>query len=118
MPAQATSATTDPSRSGRDSREAAHLMDFEELDKLSTAELHHRAVKAAEHHLDIAFFWRLLEYIPIAEAMSGSEARADTDIEHISVWMHDYANRDGTLDEALRPVYIDYLEHHSESGDG
>jgi len=28
----------------------------------------------------------------------------DTDIEHISLWMHDYAHHGGKLDEALRPV--------------
>lgn len=93
------------------------MTDLYELDKLSTPELHHRAVKAAEHHLDIAFFWRLMEYIPMAEVIAGDEGEADTDIEHISIWMHDYANRHGKLDEALRPVYIDYLEHHSEPND-
>ena len=92
------------------------MAEFAELDKLSTEELHHRAVRAARHHLDIKFFWKLMEYIPTAEAMAGDEARGDTDIEHISIWMHDYANRSGALDEALRPVYIDYLEHHSEPG--
>jgi hypothetical protein len=70
------------------------MRDFDELDKRSTSELHHRAVQAAEHHLDITFFWRLLEYIPMAELIAGSE------------------------DEALRPVYIDYLAHHPEPGEG
>jgi len=94
------------------------MRDFDELDKRSTSELHHRAVQAAEHHLDITFFWRLLEYIPMAELIAGSEGRADTDIEHISLWMHDYAHHGGKLDEALRPVYIDYLAHHPEPGEG
>lgn len=89
------------------------MTDFEELDKLSTSELHHRAVRTARRHLDIAFFWKLAEYIPTAEVVAGSEAEADTDVEHISIWMHDYANRSGKLDDALRPVYIDYLERHS-----
>lgn len=94
------------------------MTDFEELDKLSTSELHHRAVHAAERHLDIKFFWKLMEYIPVAETIAGSEGRGDADVEHISVWMHDYANRKGDLDEALRPVYIDYLQRHSEPGAG
>ena len=94
------------------------MAEFSELDKLSTSELHHRAVSAAEHHLDIRFFWRPMEYIPMAEAIAGSEGRGDTDIERISVWMRDYATRSGALDDALRPVYIDYLEHHPEPGAG
>jgi hypothetical protein len=93
------------------------MADFSELDKLSTDELHHRAVRAAEHHLDIGFFWKLAEYIPMAEVVAGSPGEGDVEIEHISIWLKDFMHRDGKLDEALRPVYIDYLEHHSEPSD-
>jgi hypothetical protein len=93
------------------------MADFAELDKLSTDELHHRAVRAAEHHLDIGFFWKLAEYIPMAEVVAGSPGEGDVEIEHISIWFKDFVLRGGKLDEALRPVYIDYLEHHSEPSD-
>ena len=39
----------------------------EDLEKLSTRELHDRAVRRAEKHLDVRFFWSLLEMIPAAE---------------------------------------------------
>jgi len=51
------------------------MTDFEELDKLSTSELHHRAVRTARRHLDIAFFWKLAEYIPTAEVVAAAKPR-------------------------------------------
>ena len=36
----------------------------DELEALSTEELHDRAVKRAERHLDVKFFWSLLQAIP------------------------------------------------------
>jgi hypothetical protein len=84
--------------------------DFDELDRLSTADLHHRAVKLAEQRRDVKFFWRLLEYIPEAEVAAGDIGRADYDIESFPGLMRDFVRRGGKLDDALRPVYIDYLE--------
>lgn len=90
---------------------------FEELDRLSTAELHHRAIETARRRHDVAFFWRLLEFIPEAETVAGDQGEADFDIEHFfGGWVHDFVHRGGRLDDALRPVYIDYLEHHDEPG--
>lgn len=88
---------------------------FAELDKLSTADLHHRAVSIAEHHADVKFFWRLLEYIPVAEAAAGDVGESDYDIQKASGLLNDYIHRGGQLDEALRPIYIDYLEHHGQT---
>ena len=48
---------------------------FEELDALSTRELHDRAVKRAERRLDVQFFWRLLQEGTAADAADG-DARA------------------------------------------
>ena len=53
----------------------------DELDELSTKELHDRAVHRAEHHLDVRFFWSLLQLIPAAELASGDEGEADYDIQ-------------------------------------
>jgi hypothetical protein len=38
----------------------------DDLDQLSTRELHDRAVRRAEKHLDLKFLWSLLERIPAA----------------------------------------------------
>lgn len=85
---------------------------FEELNRLSSAELHHRAIETAKHRHDIAFFWHLVEYIPEAEAISGDLREADAEVERPAAWLHEFASSGGKLDDALRPVYIDYLQHH------
>jgi len=83
------------------------------LDELSTKELHDRAVRRAERHLDVKFFWSLLQLIPAAQAASGDTGEADYDIQSskglISDAMH---SGDGALGEALRPLFIDYLRRH------
>jgi hypothetical protein len=86
------------------------------LDELPTKELHDRAMRRAEHHLDVKFFWSLLELIPAAEVASGDEGEADFDIQSsrglISDAMH---SGDGKLGEALRPLFIDYLRKHTDA---
>jgi hypothetical protein len=88
----------------------------EDLDKLSTRELHDRAVRRAERHLDVRFFWDLLELIPAAEALSGDTGEADYDIQFSKGLISDAVHSgDGKLGEALRPVFIDYLRKHPDA---
>jgi hypothetical protein len=88
----------------------------EDLDKLSTRELHDRAVRRAERHLDVRFFWDLLELIPAAEAASGDTGEADYDIQFSKGLISDAVHSgDGKLGEALRPVFIDYLRKHADA---
>ena len=86
----------------------------DDLDQLSTHELHDRAVHRAERHLDVKFLWSLLEMIPAAETVSGDVGEADYDIESSKGLISDAVHSgDGALGEALRPVFIDYLRKHS-----
>jgi hypothetical protein len=87
----------------------------EDLHKLSSKELHDRAVKLAEHRLDLGFLWRLIKTIPAAEAAAGNLAQAEADIGvgDLVPLLHDLAHSDeGALADALRPLYIEYLEEH------
>jgi hypothetical protein len=96
------------------------VTDRAELEQLSSRELHDRAVKLAEHRLDVGFLWRLLKSIPAAQAAAGhlDEAEADVAVADLVPLLHDYAHSgEGDLADALRPVYLEYLEHH-EKGDG
>ena len=91
----------------------------EELDALSSRELHDLAVRRALHHLDVEFLWELLRTIPAAEASEGHDAEAGRDITHLSVLFDDAIDSgEGDLAEALRPLYLDYLVKHGVAADG
>jgi hypothetical protein len=88
----------------------------DELEQLPTKELHDRAVRRAERHLDVKFFWRLLRMIPAAETISGDEGEADYDIQSSKGLIYDALHSgDGRLGEALRPVFIEYLREHPDA---
>jgi hypothetical protein len=86
------------------------------LDEVSTQELHDRAIRRAERHLDVRFFWSLLQQIPAAEAARGDLAEADLDIRSSVGLIKDALHSgEGELGEALRPVFIDYLRRHPDA---
>jgi hypothetical protein len=85
----------------------------DELDALSSRELHDLAVRRAVHHLDVEFLWELLRAIPAAEASEGHANEAGRDVTHLSVLLDDAIDSgEGDVAEALRPLYLDYLEKH------
>ena len=87
---------------------------FEELDELSSKDLHDQAVHLAEKRLDVTFLWRLLKTIPAAEAASGEVGGATVDIAHVSSLVRDATESGkGALADALRPLYIAYLQQHA-----
>jgi hypothetical protein len=88
----------------------------EDLDKLPTRELHDRAIRRAEKHLDVKFFWSLLKLIPAAEALSGDQGESGYDMQSSKGLILDALHSgEGELGEALRPVFIDYLREHAGS---
>jgi hypothetical protein len=87
---------------------------FEELDALSSRELHDRAVKRAERHLDVKFFWRLLQEGTAADAADGEVERSEEQTAHWSRQVLDVLRHDEDALDARRPIYIDYLREHEE----
>ena len=88
-------------------------MTRDELDALSSRELHNLAVRRALHHVDVEFLWQLLRAIPAAEASEGHSNEAGRDVTHLSVLLDDAIDSgEGDVAEALRPLYLDYLERH------
>jgi hypothetical protein len=87
---------------------------FEELDALSSRELHDRAVKRAERHLDVKFFWRLLQEGTAADAAEGEVERSEEQTVHWSRQVLDILRHDDDALDARRPIYIDYLQEHEE----
>ena len=88
----------------------------DDLEQLSTHELHDRAVRRAERHLDVKFFWTLLQMIPAAETVSGDDGEATFDAQFSRGLISDAVHSgDGELGEAMRPVFIDYLRKHPDA---
>lgn len=88
----------------------------EDLDALSSRELHDRAMHRARRHLDVRFVWRLLKALPAAQAAAGDLDEANADITHVSALITDVLNTESDADalEGLRPIYIDYLRQHAD----
>jgi hypothetical protein len=87
---------------------------FDELDGLSSAELHHRAVDLAKHRRDVRFFWELLKSIPEARTIASGTDQGEMDVQRTSAWLYDFVRGGGRLDDALRPVFIDYIQKHED----
>jgi hypothetical protein len=88
---------------------------YDELDQLSTQELHDRAWRRAKHHLDVKFFWELLKITPAAKEVEGDSSEAVNEIAHPSGQVIEALEEDPGLIEALRPVYLDYLVKHPDA---
>ena len=72
----------------------------------------------ARRHLDVRFFWRLLEALPAAEAVAGDFDEAVADIQRLSARFDDLTDSGrGEVAEMLRPLYLEYLRSAAE-GDG
>jgi hypothetical protein len=85
-----------------------------ELDRLSTKQLHDQALELARERSDAGFLWDLLKALPVAEAAIGDEERSKIDILRPLALINDFFDADeGDLGEALRPLYLDYLEEHA-----
>ena len=87
--------------------------DDDPLERLSSKELHDLAVRYALRHLDVAFFWRLMETLPVAEAAAGEVEEAEADVFRLSAHIDDVTDSGkGEVAELLRPFYLDYLRSH------
>jgi hypothetical protein len=91
-------------------------MSDENLDELSTVELHDRAVRHAERHVNVKFFWSLLKAIPAAETLAGDPGEGEYDANFSMGLISDALHSgDGAVGEALRPLFIDYLRRHPDA---
>lgn len=92
----------------------------DELEQLSTKALHDLSIETARRHADVAFLWRLVKALPVAEEIAGDDERAKTDILRPLALINDalYDAGEGALGEALRPLYIEYLLEHDDAVPG
>jgi hypothetical protein len=86
----------------------------DDLEALSTKDLHERAIETARKRLDVGFLWKLVKALPVAEELVGDDERSKVDIVRPLALINDFMDAgEGELGEALRPLYLDYLEEHS-----
>ena len=89
------------------------MSDDDQLDALSSKELHDRAVRYALRHLDIPFFIRLMQALPVAEAAAGEIDEAEADAMTLRAHIDDVTDAgEGEVAELLRPLYLEYLREH------
>ena len=87
----------------------------DDLEALSTKELHERAIETARRRLDVGFLWKLVKALPVAEELVGDDERSKVDIVRPLALINDFMDAgEGELGEALRPMYVDYLVEHSD----
>ncbi|MEU5859504.1 hypothetical protein ABZ799_29675 [Nocardiopsis dassonvillei] len=93
--------------------------DVTEFDQTSTEDLRDRAVELARQRWDLRFFWRLLRLIPAAEAAAGNEEASEASVAQLSGFVYEAlsAEADPDVQEALRPVYVQYLLDHGETAE-
>jgi hypothetical protein len=83
------------------------------LERLSSKELHDLAVHRARRHLDAKFYWRLMEYLPVAESAAGKDEDAEVDLEFSLAHIDDVTDSgEGETADLLRPFYLEYLREH------
>jgi hypothetical protein len=83
------------------------------LERLSSAQLHDMALHRARRHLDVRFFWNLMQLLPTAEASVGKLDAAETNVLRLSAHLDDVTEAgEGPVAEALRPYYLEYLTRH------
>jgi hypothetical protein len=88
----------------------AAVSEQDSLDRLSSTQLHDLAVRHAVRHVDVGFFWRLLELLPAAEAAAGELDEAAADVQGLLAHVDDLTDSGrGEVAEQLRPFYLEYL---------
>jgi len=89
------------------------MSDDDQLEQLSSKELHDLAVSRAKRHLDVRFFWRLMELLPVAEAATGNLREAEADVATIRAHIDDITDSGrAEIADQLRPFYLEYLRRH------
>lgn len=86
----------------------------EELEQLSSEQLHDEAIHIAARRADVRFFWRLLRALPAAEAGAGEIEEAEQDVQSLIGRIDDLRDAGhGAVADNLRPLYVEYLAEHS-----
>jgi hypothetical protein len=84
----------------------------EDLETMSSADLHERAIRSARADGDLDWLWQLLRSIPAAEGQVGDLEDSGMDVAGTVSAINGYARADRDLPDELRSHYVDYLVEH------
>jgi hypothetical protein len=85
------------------------MITSEDLETLSSRQLHERAVDLAKAEGDIDWLWHLLRSLPAAEEQLGELDDSGLEIASLVSAINGYIRADRSAEEALRPQYVEYL---------
>lgn len=84
----------------------------EDLETMTSRDLHDRAISTAKTEGDLDWLWHLLRSIPAAEGDVGDLEDSDMDMVSTVSAINGYARADRDLPGTLRSRYVDYLLEH------
>jgi hypothetical protein len=84
----------------------------EDLETMTSRELHDRAIGMAKAESDLDWLWHLLRSIPAAEDEIGDLEESGMDMARTVSAINGYARADRDLPGTLRSQYVDYLLEH------
>ncbi len=88
------------------------MITSEDLESLSSRQLHDRAVDLAKAEGDIDWLWHLLGSLPAAEGQLGELDDSGLEIAGLVTAINGYIRADRSAEDALRPQYVEYLLAH------
>ena len=84
----------------------------EDLETMTSRDLHDRAIGIAKAEDDLDWLWHLLRSIPTAEDEVGDLEDSGMDMLSTVSAINGYTRADRDLPGALRSQYVDYLLEH------
>jgi hypothetical protein len=84
----------------------------EDLEPMSSSDLHDRAIGTAKAGRDLDWLWHLLRSIPATEGDVGDLEDSGMDVASTVSAINGYTRADRDLDDTLRSQYIEYLLEH------
>ncbi|MGZ8623914.1 MAG: hypothetical protein ACXWYQ_07100 [Actinomycetota bacterium] len=85
------------------------MIDRADLESLSSAQLHDRAIGFAKAGRDLDWLLRVLGSVPAAEGALGDLEDSGMDVASTVSAINGYLRADPDLVDALRPQYVEYL---------
>jgi len=84
----------------------------EDLETMTSHDLHDRAIGSAKAEDDLDWLWHLLRSIPATEGEVGDLEDSGMDVAGTVSAINGYARADRDLPDILRTQYVDYLLEH------